>query len=384
MKLRRKNRNHAEYLADSMFYWVSILVSIDALFAVALHALGLVMSNWTVRAGLIVCAAVAWTVYALHKRYVMTETSSYHVSSFLGVSLILFLCLYNPHQIANAWFVFLLYPIFLSFFHDKVLLWVWGTVSYILYVLSLGTGYSQAFSLATVFYLILAAASAICAWLGYGTVNKIMHDTKRSQEAYNREYAITLLNTLVPIVERKTQTSSREIDQMSRLMKRILREFPNEEVTDWEIKLLSLLHYVSRIKWPDYVFETHEKLTAFEFQIIQEHCHFGREMFGDDPAFARVIQALENHHERFDGTGYPHKRKGEEVSLLPQILGLVECYLAMTTARSYREIVTLEEAFDEICAMAGTSYDEKVVRAFAVAVQIQSPTLVSKAPSMVG
>ena len=384
MSLRKNYRNHAEYLANSMFYWVSMLISIDALLAVLLHALGLVMSSWTGKAGLMVCAAVAWTVYTLHKRYVMTETGSHHTSSFLAVSLLVFLCLYNPHQFTYVWFVFLLYPIFLSLFHDKVLLWVWGTVSYLLYVLSLGAQFSAVPTLNTLFHLTLAAASAICAWMGYSTLDRLKLETSRAQEAYNRKYAINLLNTLVPIVERKTQTSSREIEQMSRLMKRMLREFPNENVTDWEIKLLSLMHYVSRIKWPDYVFETNEKLTTFEFQIIQEHCRFGREMFGDDPALARVIDALENHHERYDGSGYPNKRKGENIPILSQMLGLVECYLAMTTARSYREIVTLDEAFKEICAMAGTSYDEHVVRAFASAVQIQSPAHVAKAPSMVG
>lgn len=384
MKLAKKKRNHTGYLADAMFYWISVLVSLDALMAVLLHALNIVASHWAGMAGLAVCAAVSWTVYVLHKRYVMPGTYSHHAAAFLAASLLLFFCLYNPHKFTGIWSVFLLYPIFLSFFYERTLLLVWGSVSYLLYALSLSLEREDKLSMDIFFHLTLEGASAICAWMGYLTLQKLLRESRQLSEERNREYAITLLNTLVPIVERKTQTSSKEIEQMSRLMKRMLREFPQVTVNDWEIKMLSLMHYVSRIKWPDYVFETDEKLTTFEFQIIQEHCRFGEEMFGDEPAFSRVVRALLEHHERYDGSGYPSKRKGNDIMLLAQILGIVECFLAMTTTRVYRETVTLEEAYEEICAMAGTAYDEKVVRAFASAVQIHSPTRVSNVPPLVG
>ncbi|GED30497.1 HD domain-containing phosphohydrolase [Brevibacillus centrosporus] len=384
MKPRKRSRNHASYLADSMFFWISILVSADAGMAVLLQALGIITIQWTAIVGLAVCAAVSWTVYVLHKRYVLPEAYSLHASAFLGASLLLFFCLYNPQNFSGLWTVFILYPIYLSFFYDKALVIVWGAISYLLYALSLGVGQSGEFTMDIFFHLTLAAASGLCTWLGFTTLQNRMGDAKEATDAHNREYAITLLNTLVPIVERKTQTSSREIEQMSRLIKRMLREFPDEDVNDWEIKLLSLLHYVSRIKFPDYVFETDEKLTTFEYQIVQEHCQFGYEMFRDDPAFSRVVQALQEHHERFDGTGYPKKLKGCDIVLLAQILGIIESFLAMTTTRAYRQTATIEEAFAEICTMAGTAYDETVVKAFAKSVQIHSPTKVSNVPSRVG
>lgn len=384
MKLRIKHTHYFSSLSNTMFYWISILVSLTTLMAFFLHVLGIVDSGWNAQVGLAASAAVSWTVYVLHKRYIIVDMYSNHISAFLGVSLLLFLCLYNPHEFTGIWFVFLLYPIFLSFFLDRVLLIVWGVISYFIFAFSLGYGNDETLTLDTFFYLIMAVGSAMCAWAGHLTLKKVSGDSKQTAEAFNREAAITLLNTLVPIVERKTQTSSKEIEQMSRLMKRMLLEFPQEEVHDWEIKLLSLMHYVSRIKFPDYVFETGEKLTTFEFQIIQEHCMFGLEMFRDDPTFSRVALALQDHHEKYDGSGYPNKLKGDEIRLLAQILGIVECFLAMTAPRAYRETVSLEEAFEEICTMAGTAYDEKVVRAFARAVQIHSPTRVSNVPPMVG
>jgi len=384
MNERKRNRNHTSYLADAMFFWISILVSIDAGTAVLLQALGIITSQWTAIAGLAVCAAVSWTVFVLQKRYLLPEAYSLHASAFLGISLLVFFCLYNQQDFSGLWNVFILYPIYLSFFFDRTVVLLWGTVSYLLYALSLGWGQSEAFGIDVFFQLTLAAASGICTWIGYRALRKRMGDAKAETEEHNREYAITLLNTLVPIVERKTQTSSREIEQMSRLIKRMLREFPQEQVSDWEIKLLSLVHYVSRIKFPDYVFETDEKLTTFEYQIIQEHCQFGCEMFRDEPAFARVVRALQDHHERFDGTGYPRKLKGGDILLLAQILGIVESFLAMTTTRTYRQTATIEEAFEEICTTAGKTFDEQVVKAFVKSVQIHSPTKVSNVPPLVG
>ena len=384
MKFRKNNRNLSRYLADAMFFWMSVLITADAASAVMLHASGTESTDWTATAGVAVCSAVSWTVYVLHKRYVLPDTYTLHTSAFLGVSLLSFICLYNPHQYPQIWTVFLLYPVYLGFLGDRVLLLCWGGVSYVLYVMSLFLGPGNVSGMDLFFSLSITGGSMVCAWMGCFALQKVSVEAKQVAVEGNREYAIHLLNALVPIVERKTQISSREIEQMSRLIKRMLREFPEENVQDWEVKLLALLHYVSRIKWPDHVFESEEKLTTFEYQMIQEHCQFGRELFRDEPALAQVVRAMQEHHERCDGSGYPKKLKGENICPLAQILGIVECFLAMTTTRAYRQTFTLEEAFLEICQMAGTVYDEKVVRAFERSVQILSPTKVSNVPPRVG
>jgi len=384
MRLQKRNRNLSRYLADAMFFWIAVLITVEAVLAAVLHAFGNVFAEWTGIAGLGVCSAVSWTVYVLHKRYILSEVYTLHTSAFLGVSLLVFVCLYNTHQYPQVWTVFLLYPVYLCFWGDRVLLLCWGGVSYMLFLLSMLLGMDNLSGMSLLHLLSIMGGSMVCAWMGCIAMQKAGAEARQVTKEENREYAIHMLNTLVPIVERKTQISSREIEQMSRLIKRMLREFPEENVLDWEVKLLALLHYVSRIKWPDYVFESEEKLTTFEYQMIQEHCQFGRELFGDEPALARVVRAMQEHHERCDGSGYPKKLKGEDICLLAQILGIVECFLAMTTTRVYRQTFTMEEAYLEISQMAGSVYDERVVRAFEKSVQILSPTKVSHVPPRVG
>ncbi|MED2007922.1 HD domain-containing phosphohydrolase [Brevibacillus borstelensis] len=384
MELRKRKGNHTEFLADRMFYWLAVLVTVDALIAVLLAVTNAISSPWVHVMGLVIGGAVSWTVYLLHKRYVLPDARSPHMSAFLVIALLLFLCLSNRQYDAGLWNIFLIYPLYLTFFHNRMLLLIWGTVSCLIYAFSLGVKLEQAAAMDVFAHLSLAAGSGICAWLGYYSLNRWVGGARRAADERKREYAMTLLNELVPTVERKTRISSREIEQMGRLIKRMLREFPEEKVSDWEVNLLSLLHYVSRIKWPDYVFEKEGKLTTYEYQVIQEHCFIGTELFKDDPACQRVVAALHSHHERYDGTGYPTQLKANEIPVLAQALGIVECYLAMTTFRSYREPLTVEEACEQIRLMAGTVYDERVVCAFSRSIQMPLPVTVSNVPPMVG
>ncbi|MEJ8547621.1 HD-GYP domain-containing protein [Brevibacillus borstelensis] len=380
MELKKRKGNHTEFLADSMFYWLAVLVTADALIAVLLTAAKAISSPWVHVMG----GAVSWTVYVLHKRYVLPETNSPHVSAFLGIALLLFLCLSNPHYDTGLWHIFLIYPLYLTFFHNRLLLFIWGSVSCLINAFSIGLQLEQAAAMDVFIHLSLAAGSGICAWLGFYSLSRWVGGARQAADERSREYAMSLLNELVPTVERKTRISSREIEEMGRLIKRMLRELPEERVSDWEVNLLSLLHYVSRVKWPDYVFEKEGKLTTYEYQVIQEHCFTGGELFKDDPACQRVVAALRSHHERCDGTGYPMQLKADEIPLLAQVLGIAECYLAMTAARSYREPLTVDEACRQISQMAGTAYEERVVRAFARSIQMPSPVRASDASPMVG
>ncbi|QQE74827.1 hypothetical protein KDJ56_02245 [Brevibacillus composti] len=385
MRLRKKKGDHSAYLADRMFWMLSVLVSAYAGILALLTAFAFVSLSWTEVMKLAIYSAVPWTVYLLHKRYVLPDTQSRHVSVFLGIALLLFICLGHPQQLPGIWNVFLIYPLYLSFFHDRLLLAVWGSASSLIYAGSLLL-YVDSVALSDVLaVLTLAAGSLLSAWLGFWSQNRWMDSVRQAADAKNREYAMSMLNGLVPIVERKTHTSCKEIEQMGRLIKRMLREFPEEKVYDWEVDLLSLLHYVSRIKWPDYVFEKKGNLTSYEFQIIQEHCHIGTEMFKGAPAYQQVITALLFHHERCDGTGYPAGLKGGQIPVLAQMLGIAESYLAMTTARSYREQLAPEEALERISAMAGSRYEERVVRAFTKSLELpSSPQKKAPIPSMVG
>nr|WP_255717079.1 HD domain-containing phosphohydrolase [Salipaludibacillus sp. CUR1] len=140
--------------------------------------------------------------------------------------------------------------------------------------------------------------------------------------------------------------------------------FPEERIQRWEVELLAVIHFVSRVQWPDYLFEKEERLTDIEFEVVKQHCVMGRDIIGEDAAFSRIRTAAEQHHERIDGKGYPYGLGGEEIAVLSQILGITEAYLAMTTSRAYREALSCEEALGQIRKEKGGTFDPNVVNAF--------------------
>lgn len=366
--------NDTRKLADLILFWMAVLVTATVAAAFAMIAAGMMKQSGTYLIGLSTCAAVFWIAYVLQRRQIVEGGHSIHVTAFLCLSLLTFVGLLNPYQFDQIWVIFLLYPVGVSLFHNKSVFVVWGTSSYALYTLLAFLDPSVTDPVHVYNRFFIALASLLVACITFAHLTYLKNTYRQVTEDRSREHAITMLQTLIPIVERKSQTSSREIEQMSRLMKQVLKEFPLENIHDWELKMIALLHYVSRIKWPDYVFEKEEKLTEHEYQIVQEHCFIGGDLFREAPDFDRVVKALRYHHERFDGTGYPHQLKGEAIPLVSQILGIVESYLAMTTSRSYRKAMTPEEACDEIRSMAGIVYDEKIVQALLNVLRIPSRT----------
>lgn len=361
-------------LADRVIVYMAVLVSVG-FFTVLGHRL-LHQQIWVqdkVLLGSAVCMLVYWAIYFLHRTHSWYTASTLHIVSFFCLLLFSFGAFYNPLQIKEIWFGFLLYPIIISLFHQRRHYLFWSSVSFLAYVVYfLLTPYPYWMDGGSFFYY---GSKAICALTSFALGLIIVEHLQRVKAGYmkvadkrTKDYVCHVLYSLIPIVERKTQTSSREIEEALRLMKRVTQSFPRERVEDWELRLLAVLHYVSRIKWPDYVFEKAGRLTTFEYQIVQEHCFFAKDIMYGCPECERISVALEYHHERLDGTGYPHQIRGEEIPYLAQVLGIVDSYMAMTMSRPYRVARSREEAFRDIQSLAGSAYHPELVEALAMAI----------------
>ena len=127
----------------------------------------------------------------------------------------------------------------------------------------------------------------------------------------------------------------------------------------------SLLHDVGKVMVSPEILNKTGKLTAEEWSVIHRHPDDG----------ARIAEplkdwlgpwglAIEQHHEKFDGTGYPRKLSGEEISLGARVVAVADAYEVMTSARSYREAMSPAEARKELARSAGTHFDPHIVRAF--------------------
>ncbi|MBW2002022.1 MAG: HD domain-containing protein [Deltaproteobacteria bacterium] len=125
-----------------------------------------------------------------------------------------------------------------------------------------------------------------------------------------------------------------------------------------------LLHDIGKIAVPVSILDKPGKLTEEEYQIIQEHSSIGARILEPIDAYVSVIPMVLQHHEHFNGKGYPDGVAGEDISLGARILAVADVFDAITSERPYRKEMDLEVALKIIKQESGEQFDPKVVQAF--------------------
>ena len=118
------------------------------------------------------------------------------------------------------------------------------------------------------------------------------------------------------------------------------------------IRLGAYLHDVGKIKVPHEILNKPGRLTADEFDVIKMHPVWGVELLEAVEFPWDIKPIIRWHHEKYDGTGYPDRLRGDEIPLEAMIIGIVDVYDALTTTRSYRAAMTRDQAVAEMKKMA--------------------------------
>jgi len=139
--------------------------------------------------------------------------------------------------------------------------------------------------------------------------------------------------------------------------------FPDDMVA--RSYLCGTVHDLGKIGVPEAVLCKPGRLTDEEFARIKEHPSIGHRILADIPHLQEVLPGVLEHHERWDGTGYPGRLAGESISLLGRIVCVADCFDAMTSARVYRPARPVGEVLQEIERCAGTHFDPALAEAFA-------------------
>jgi HD-GYP domain-containing protein (c-di-GMP phosphodiesterase class II) len=131
------------------------------------------------------------------------------------------------------------------------------------------------------------------------------------------------------------------------------------------LELAAIAHDYGKIYLDDLTFLTKKgPLTAAEYQEVQRHPTLGAQKLGSHAHLTEVCQYVGEHHEKWDGSGYPRRLKGEEISLAGRVLGIVEVFDSLSTKRSYKEVWELSKTIDFFAAQRGRAFDPGVLDAF--------------------
>ena len=206
--------------------------------------------------------------------------------------------------------------------------------------------------------------------LGGGQVGSIEKGT-RSLEVT----VFGALSGLVRAVDRKDRYTKDHSDLVAEYAVRFGRflQLPAEQIE--ALDLAGQLHDVGKIAVPDSVLRKPGHLNPEEEALIRQHVVFSELIIKGVPNLEFIVDAVANHHERWDGTGYPYQRKGEEIPLMGRILALADALAAMTHDRPYRKARSLDQAVIEIERGAGTQFDPDLVDPFVSSVSTGSAIL---------
>jgi len=131
-----------------------------------------------------------------------------------------------------------------------------------------------------------------------------------------------------------------------------------------EVVFSGRVHDLGKLFVPDRILNKPGPLTEGEFAVIKTHPQVGAEVLRTIPKIEKVAQAVESHHEAFDGSGYPFGLKGENIPLFGRIIAVADAYANMTSERSFAPPKNNEQALGELGKLSGTRFDGMIVRLF--------------------
>jgi HD-GYP domain-containing protein (c-di-GMP phosphodiesterase class II) len=158
-------------------------------------------------------------------------------------------------------------------------------------------------------------------------------------------------------------------DHCRRIMNLSMKVGQALELSYYELHLLnysSFLHDLGKVNIPEQILNKPSKLTAEEWEIMKTHTTEGKNIlykYGN-PVFNQIGDIIEQHHERYDGKGYPLSLYGENIDMKAAIISVVDSYDAMTSDRVYQQARSKEDAIEEIKRCSGIMYNPRVVDTF--------------------
>ncbi|MHB9037853.1 MAG: diguanylate cyclase [Armatimonadota bacterium] len=182
-------------------------------------------------------------------------------------------------------------------------------------------------------------------------------------DGFLRDSSLSAVKPLVTAIDTRDPGSVRHSEKTAEYAVAIGREIG---LVTQELALTckaALLHDVGMIGVPDHLITKVGSLNEEEMTIVKRHSKLGHEIIMQSPQLAQTAEMVLHHHERYDGQGYPDGLIGEDIPLISRIVAVADSLDAMTSPRSYKEALSIEEALKEIRSESGKQFDPMLVQA---------------------
>lgn len=178
------------------------------------------------------------------------------------------------------------------------------------------------------------------------------------------EMSLQLMQMLSTTIEAKDEYTKGHSHRVAEYSVLIARELGWNEKELSNLKNAAHLHDIGKIAIPDTILNKPSKLSEEEFSIIKEHTIIGANILKNISLIDHVQEIVRNHHERYDGNGYPDGLKGKEIPLHARIVTVADSYDAMSSQRIYRNQLPPEKIIQELENNKGTQFDPEITDIF--------------------
>jgi putative nucleotidyltransferase with HDIG domain len=181
---------------------------------------------------------------------------------------------------------------------------------------------------------------------------------------YSENARARLIKAFINSIEAKDKYTLGHSERVSKYATDIAKKLnlPDEQIKD--VKIAGMLHDIGKIGIADEILNKPARLSKDEFEEMKRHPSIGTWILNNLNLSENTINAINYHHERFDGKGYPLGLKGKELSLSTQIVSLSDAYDAMTSDRPYRKAMSHREAIAELKKCSNTQFNPELVDLF--------------------
>ena len=169
--------------------------------------------------------------------------------------------------------------------------------------------------------------------------------------------SVQVIEALVSAIDAKDEYTNGHSIRVAEYAREIAKRYGLPEKTQADIYYMALLHDIGKIGIPDTIIQKTTGLTAEEYKLVLSHPTIGAEILRHISEMPGIDTAARWHHEKYDGTGYPDGLKGEEIPQFVRIIGVADAYDAMSSKRSYRDVLPQDVVRKEIVNGKGTQFD---------------------------
>lgn len=210
----------------------------------------------------------------------------------------------------------------------------------------------------------LMAFSVICLSVTKKLQRLIASLVQKNNELYEEQQ--TLVSALAEMIEARSKETGHHVKRVAAYTEILCLALGFSREEAWKVSTASMLHDAGKLGVPQEILQKPARLSPEEFEKIKTHVDYGFELLRNSPGEIMQLAAriAQQHHERYDGTGYGQQRKGNQIDLCARCVAIADVFDALVSRRCYKEAWTPEAARAEILSQAGRQFDPRLTALF--------------------